>query len=149
MKNKNLKWVLFFSLAALSYLSTVRAETAAETSGLQAEEAVSAPAEHTQIPGEVQAEPAQETPSETPEPTPIPENVNPIDHLNYVQHKVAPGESLFVIAKKYKTTIDLIKTANGLTKDVIHPGQETYPLSSGIRALGISWLWRDLKPLGR
>jgi len=36
-------------------------------------------------------------------------------------YTVAPGDSLYVIAKKYETTVELIKKSNGLTKDTIYP----------------------------
>jgi lipoprotein-anchoring transpeptidase ErfK/SrfK len=39
-------------------------------------------------------------------------------------HTVVPGDSLYVIAMKYKTTIANIKQANGLKKDVIYPGMK-------------------------
>lgn len=41
-----------------------------------------------------------------------------------VIHTVEPGDNLYVIARKYGTTIALIKKINGLTKDVIHPKQK-------------------------
>jgi len=37
-------------------------------------------------------------------------------------HTVERGDSLYKIAKKYKTTIGLIKKSNGLSRDIIHPG---------------------------
>ncbi len=39
-------------------------------------------------------------------------------------HVVAQGDSLYKIAKKYNTTIDLIKKSNSLTKDIIRPGMK-------------------------
>jgi LysM repeat protein len=39
------------------------------------------------------------------------------------KHKVKPGDSLYGIARKYKTSIDAIKKANGLNKNTIYPGQ--------------------------
>jgi len=39
------------------------------------------------------------------------------------QHTVKPGESLYVISKKYGTTVSGIKRENGLTGDKIYPGQ--------------------------
>ena len=41
-----------------------------------------------------------------------------------VVHKVEPGESLVKIAKKYNTTVDLIKKRNNLSGDVIRAGQQ-------------------------
>lgn len=40
-----------------------------------------------------------------------------------VTHTVAAGESLFVIAQRYGMTVAELKELNGLTGDVIHPGQ--------------------------
>lgn len=39
-----------------------------------------------------------------------------------VYHTVIPGDNLYNIAKKYGTTVDLIKKINALTDDVIIPG---------------------------
>lgn len=39
-------------------------------------------------------------------------------------YEVKPGDSLYVIAKKYSTTIDLIKLSNGLEKNTIYPGMK-------------------------
>lgn len=39
-------------------------------------------------------------------------------------HTVAAGDSLYAIAKKYHTTIGLVKKTNGLKKDVIIPGMK-------------------------
>ena len=41
-----------------------------------------------------------------------------------ILHEVKPGESLSLLAQKYKTTVDLIKKSNGLTKDVIQAGKK-------------------------
>ena len=38
-------------------------------------------------------------------------------------HEVQPGDSLAKIAKKYNTTVELIKKSNGLAGDVIKAGQ--------------------------
>ncbi|MFZ5802094.1 MAG: L,D-transpeptidase family protein [Candidatus Omnitrophota bacterium] len=40
------------------------------------------------------------------------------------KHKVVAGDALYNIAKKYKTTVDIIKKTNGLKNDVIYPGKE-------------------------
>ncbi len=37
---------------------------------------------------------------------------------------VEPGDSLYEIAKKHKTTVGLIKKSNGLTSDTIYPGMK-------------------------
>ena len=39
-------------------------------------------------------------------------------------HTVAPGDSLYVIARKYKTTVGLIKKTNGLQRDTIYPNMK-------------------------
>ncbi len=41
-----------------------------------------------------------------------------------VTHKVEPGDSLVKIAKKYNTTVDLIKKRNNISGDVIRAGQQ-------------------------
>ncbi|MGB3242457.1 MAG: L,D-transpeptidase family protein [Candidatus Omnitrophota bacterium] len=40
-----------------------------------------------------------------------------------VEYEVQPGDSLFVIAKMFNTTVGLIKKINNLSSDVIRPGQ--------------------------
>jgi penicillin-insensitive murein endopeptidase len=42
----------------------------------------------------------------------------------YVRHRVKPGETLGMIAKKYGTTANVIKQANGLKSSVIRASQE-------------------------
>ncbi|ATF09457.1 N-acetylmuramoyl-L-alanine amidase [Candidatus Enterovibrio altilux] len=42
---------------------------------------------------------------------------------NWIKHKVASGQSLFVIAKKYNSSISIIKTANGLKSNLLNLGQ--------------------------
>jgi LysM repeat protein len=39
-------------------------------------------------------------------------------------HNVVAGDTLYDIAKKYKTTVDVIKKSNHLTNDVIYPGMK-------------------------
>lgn len=41
-----------------------------------------------------------------------------------VMYEVKPNDALSKIARKYKTTVELIKRANNLTSDVIIPGQK-------------------------
>lgn len=43
--------------------------------------------------------------------------------IGYKSHKIKSGESLSTIARKYRTTITKIKTANGLRSNVIHAGR--------------------------
>lgn len=52
----------------------------------------------------------------TPGPTPSPGGP-------YVEYRVQPGDSLWLIARKYGTTIDAIKSLNGLTSDLLDVGQ--------------------------
>jgi len=40
------------------------------------------------------------------------------------EYKVKSGDSLYVIAKKYKTSVRIIQTINGLKSDIIRPGQK-------------------------
>ena len=47
---------------------------------------------------------------------------SPVLTDNSVQHTVKKGDSLYEIAKKYGTTIELIKKSNSLSSDVIRPG---------------------------
>lgn len=42
----------------------------------------------------------------------------------FTHHVVKSGDSLYKIAKKYKTTISKIKALNGLKSDIIRPGQK-------------------------
>jgi len=48
---------------------------------------------------------------------------NSISNWTGITHTVKQGESLWSISKIYSTTINAIKTLNGLTSDLIHPGQ--------------------------
>lgn len=43
--------------------------------------------------------------------------------INNTTHKVAKGESLSIISRKYKCTVEEIKKWNNLPNDMIHPGQ--------------------------
>lgn len=40
-----------------------------------------------------------------------------------LEHRVSPGESLWLIATRYGVTVDAVRRANGLTGDEIYPGQ--------------------------
>lgn len=44
------------------------------------------------------------------------------DRLNWVRHKVQNGDSLLKIAKRYHTSVDVIKQVNGLRGNVIRAG---------------------------
>jgi len=59
---------------------------------------------------------AAPTPTPTPAPTPIPA-ATPVTYI------VQSGDTLNAIAARYGTTAQAIMDANGLTSDVIHPGQ--------------------------
>lgn len=39
------------------------------------------------------------------------------------EHEVKPGDTLSAIAARYRTTVAQLRAANGLSSDVIHPGQ--------------------------
>lgn len=41
----------------------------------------------------------------------------------YVEYTVRPGDSLWLIARRYGTTVDAIKALNGLTSDLLNIGQ--------------------------
>ena len=41
-----------------------------------------------------------------------------------ITHTVVSGDSLWSISKTYNTTIDLIKSLNNLTTDLLNVGQE-------------------------
>ena len=41
----------------------------------------------------------------------------------WVSHRVSPGESLWLIARRHGTTVASIRQANGLWGDLIYPGQ--------------------------
>ncbi len=47
-------------------------------------------------------------------------------------HQVKPGESLYVIAKKYKTTPEFIAVLNGIKGTVIHPNQKLRVITAPI-----------------
>lgn len=54
-------------------------------------------------------------------------------------HVVQPGEALYLIALRYRVTAADIMSANGLTSDVIHPGQRLrIPASGGSSSSGSS-----------
>lgn len=57
----------------------------------------------------------------------------PIDErVQWTRHKIKPGESLGVIAKHYKTTVAVIKQANGLGGNNIRAGRHLLiPIASG------------------
>jgi len=46
-------------------------------------------------------------------------------------YKVVPGDALWNIARKHKTSVGLIKRINGLKSDVIHPGQSLKIIPGG------------------
>ncbi|MGE5528171.1 MAG: LysM peptidoglycan-binding domain-containing protein [Patescibacteria group bacterium] len=51
-----------------------------------------------------------------------------------IDYTVVPGDTLFSIARQFGTTVDAIKTANGLYTDVIVPGQVLFipgPITGG------------------
>ncbi len=48
---------------------------------------------------------------------------SPIETPNSIIYEVKAGDTLAKIAKKFNTTIDLIRLSNNLESDIIHPGQ--------------------------
>ncbi len=58
----------------------------------------------------------QNVPSPGPTPSPGPSG-------SYVEYRVQPGDSLWLIARKYGTTVEAIKSLNGLTSDLLDVGQ--------------------------
>lgn len=42
---------------------------------------------------------------------------------SYIEYTVVPGDTLWAISRKYNTTVDAIKSLNGLTGNLIHAGQ--------------------------
>jgi len=50
-------------------------------------------------------------------------NVRPPVVNNYIDYIVQPGDSLYLLAQRYGTTIDIIRRLNGLTSDEIVVGQ--------------------------
>ncbi|AEB11969.1 LysM peptidoglycan-binding domain-containing M23 family metallopeptidase [Marinithermus hydrothermalis] len=49
--------------------------------------------------------------------------LEPAPRRGVVYHSVAPGESLAALAERYRVSIEEIKTASGLKKDLLYPGQ--------------------------
>ncbi len=41
----------------------------------------------------------------------------------YIEHTVRPGDTLWILARRYETTVDAIKRLNGLTSDLLNIGQ--------------------------
>jgi LysM repeat protein len=52
-----------------------------------------------------------------------PQKVNPVSSLSVNRHIVGNGESLYLIAQKYRVTVQSLMNANGLTSTAIYPGQ--------------------------
>lgn len=44
--------------------------------------------------------------------------------VNTVNHTVVKGETLYAVSRKYGTTVDAIKAANGLNSNTLFPGQQ-------------------------
>jgi LysM repeat protein len=65
-------------------------------------------------------EPAPTQPAITAEPTPTEQAEQP----TIVTYTVVPGDTLFLIAKRYNTTVDAIKSTNNLTSDLLYIGQQ-------------------------
>lgn len=59
----------------------------------------------------------------------------------WVSHRVSPGESLWLIARRYGATVSSIRQANGLWGNVIHPGQ-VLRVPAGVSRTDLDWLAR-------
>lgn len=49
--------------------------------------------------------------------------VKSVNNGDIINHTVSRGESLWLIARKYSTTVNAIQQANNLRSSIIHPGQ--------------------------
>lgn len=49
---------------------------------------------------------------------------SPVETPDSFFHTVAPGDTLFELAKKYETTVELLQKSNGITGDRIYPGRK-------------------------
>lgn len=61
------------------------------------------------------------TPAPTPPPPKLQPPAQPKPQARY--HTIAKGDTLWGISRKYKIPVDAIKSANGLSSDLIRPGQ--------------------------
>ena len=53
----------------------------------------------------------------------IPASTQQLLSPGYVEHTVAPNDTLFSIARRYGTTVEVIRQANGLSNNTIAIGQ--------------------------
>ena len=44
-------------------------------------------------------------------------------NMPYIEYTVRPGDTLWILARRYETTVDAIKRLNGLTSDLLNIGQ--------------------------
>jgi len=51
----------------------------------------------------------------------------------FTEHKVKTGENLWLIARKYNTTVSHLMSINGLTSTIIHPGQRLNLISTNTK----------------
>ncbi|MHB9143993.1 MAG: LysM peptidoglycan-binding domain-containing protein [Symbiobacteriia bacterium] len=65
----------------------------------------------------------------------------PMGPMRMIPYVVQPGDTLFVIGQKFKTTVDAIVGANCIADpDLIFPGQVLYiPCSAAPRAGAMTW----------
>jgi membrane-bound lytic murein transglycosylase D len=72
----------------------------------------------------------------------------PAERVRWHRHEVRPGDTLGAIARKYRTTVDVVRSVNDLSGTTIRVGShllvptstrgtEAYPLSAGNRLAGV------------
>ena len=117
MKNKTLRGIVLGIAMIVFWIGPVRAQIDESTE-------TSTPSEAIQTSDETQETPpgSSEVPSPPPPPAEEIGTGDPLEHVFYETYTVATGDSLYEIAKKHGTTVELLKTVNALKSDVIHPG---------------------------
>lgn len=113
-------------MSLANYLSTVCASSTA-----MAQNSGGAPQAPATTYGNQQPAPAQPYYAQPQQQAPQPESVayaqaNPQApaQVSTLNHTVAKGETLYAVSRKYNTTVDAIKTSNGLSSNTLFPGQQ-------------------------
>ncbi|WP_369601924.1 LysM peptidoglycan-binding domain-containing protein [Hahella sp. SMD15-11] len=73
--------------------------------------------------------------------------LSPDERVNWTRHRVKPGESLLTLAKKYRTTVDVIREINGIRGNLIRAGQ-TLMIPSAFKT-GQYYAWSQAARLAR